>query len=130
MKNCPLCNSNLEQTSKKEKINYKDKTLQFMQKGLYCKHCDEMFLSPSDLKASKKEITDFKRDVDGYLRTEQIRKIRKKLKLSQKAAAEVFGGGERAFYKYEKGEITQTKALDLLLRLFDKNKISISDLKN
>lgn len=130
MKKCPICDNNLEQNKKKVAFNYKNNTLNVMQQGLYCQLCDEMFLSPSDLKATKKEITDFKRSVDGYLQTQEIKKIRKKLKLTQKAAAEVFGGGQRAFYKYEAGEITQNKALDLLLRLFDKNKISIYDIQN
>ena len=38
-------------------------------------------------------------------------------------------GGIRAFYKYEAGETNQTRPVDLLLRLLDKGKIKIQDIK-
>lgn len=129
MKTCPICSGGLERAEKETTLTYKGKNLTFLQPGEYCLQCHEGFLSPADMKATKKEIVDFKREVDGYLKTSQIKKIRKKLHLTQKAAAQIFGGGERSFYKYETGEVTQNKPLDLLLRLFDKEKISLSDLK-
>ena len=50
-----------------------------------------------------------------------MRRIRKKLGLSQKEAGEIFGGGIRAFSQYERGETRQGKALDKLLRLLNRH---------
>ena len=128
MENCPICNGKLEQQNKTIVYKYKNHSKEIVQPGKYCKECGEGFLSPADLKQSKKEIADFKREVDNLLTTEEIKRIRKKLRLTQEKASEFFGGGKRAFHKYETGEINQSKPLDILFRLLDKNKISINDL--
>ena len=60
----------------------------------------------------------------------QLKRIRKKLHITQQDASEVFGGGIRAFHKYETAESTQSKPLDILLRLIDSNKISFDDVKS
>lgn len=51
----------------------------------------------------------------------EVRRIRKKLGLTQREAGEIFGGGIRAFSQYERGETRQGKSLDKLLRLLDKH---------
>jgi len=86
-------------------------------------------LSPKDLKASQKQIADFKRSVDHLLTTDEVRAIRKKLKLTQEKASQLFGGGVRAFHKYEIGENTQSRPLDILLKLMDSGKVSVDDLQ-
>lgn len=54
---------------------------------------------------------------DGLLTGDQIQKIRKRLSLTQKEAALLFGGGVNAFNKYESGEVLQSYAMDRLIRL-------------
>jgi putative zinc finger/helix-turn-helix YgiT family protein len=54
---------------------------------------------------------------DGLLTGDQIQNIRKKLSLTQKEAALLFGGGVNAFNKYESGEVLQSYAMDRLIRL-------------
>ena len=39
------------------------------------------------------------------------------MKLTQEEAAKVFGGGVNAFSKYERGEVTQSAAMDKLIRV-------------
>ncbi|MDY0328429.1 MAG: type II toxin-antitoxin system MqsA family antitoxin [Arcobacteraceae bacterium] len=130
MINCPICNGNVEYTTKPIKYSYKNHTITINQLGNYCTQCNESFLSPKDLKATKKEIIDFQRTVDHLLTTDELKKIRKKFKLTQEDAASLFGGGIRAFHKYETAEATQSKPLDILLRLIDANKISLDDVKD
>lgn len=48
---------------------------------------------------------------------QEIRQLRNELGLTQKDAAELFGGGANAFSKYENEEIVQAVAMDKLLRL-------------
>ena len=50
---------------------------------------------------------------------EEICRIRKKLGLTQKEAAALFGGGVNAFSRYERGEVEPNTAMRHLLRLLD-----------
>ena len=129
MKKCPICNGTLKREDKSVVYNYKDHSREITQSGDYCTECKEGFLSPNDLKASQKAIADFKREVDHLLTTDEIKAIRKKLKLTQAKASSLFGGGVRAFHKYETGEYAQSKSLDILLKLIDSGKLSIDDIQ-
>jgi len=129
MKHCLLCNGTLKREEKKTLYTYKDESKEIVQSGDYCTVCGEGFLSPKDIKANQKELADFKRSVDHLLSTDEVRAIRKKLKLTQEKASVLFGGGIRAFHKYETGENAQSKPLDILLKLMDSGKVSLEDLQ-
>ena len=129
MKECPICGNNkITRDIRNVVFEYKGQKITIKQPGLYCDECGEAFYDSNDIKATKKELADFKRKVDNLLTSQEIKRIRKKLRLTQKDASLLFGGGVRAFYKYESGEINQTKSVDLLLRLLDKGKIKIKDI--
>ena len=51
------------------------------------------------------------------LEPEEIRRIRKKLGLTQEAAGEIIGGGPRAFQKYETGDLLPSRAISSALDL-------------
>lgn len=127
MKNCPICHGKLEQKTEDIVYEYKDKSVTISQPAEYCLSCEESFLSADDIKATKRDIVDFKRSVDHLLKTEEIKAIRKKLNLTQQEASKIFGGGIRSFYKYETGENNPHRSLDILLRLLDKKKIDLDD---
>ncbi len=129
MKNCPICDSIIEYTTKMIPYEYKGHTKEIAQSGEYCTNCKESFLSPKDLKSTQKDISNFKREVEHLLSTEELKRIRKKAHLTQQEASKIFGGGVRAFYKYENAEIIQSKPLDILFRLIDEGRVSIEDVK-
>ena len=58
----------------------------------------------------------------------EIRRIRRKLGLSQIAAARLTGGGHNAFSRYERGETTPLPAVVNLFRLLDKHPELLKDL--
>jgi HTH-type transcriptional regulator/antitoxin MqsA len=60
--------------------------------------------------------------------SQEIRRIRRKLKLTQVAAARLTGGGHNAFSRYERGEVTPMPAVFNLFRLLDKHPKSLHDL--
>ena len=60
--------------------------------------------------------------------SKEIRRIRRKLGLSQVAAARLTGGGHNAFSRYERGEATPLPAVVNLLRLLDKHPELLQDL--
>ncbi|HEY1931891.1 MAG TPA: type II toxin-antitoxin system MqsA family antitoxin [Acetobacteraceae bacterium] len=53
--------------------------------------------------------------------SKEIRRIRRKLGLSQVAAARLTGGGHNAFCRYERGEAAPLPAVVNLFRLLDKH---------
>ena len=53
--------------------------------------------------------------------SKEIRRIRRKLGLSQVAAARLTGGGHNAFSRYERGEAAPLPAVIHLFRLLDKH---------
>jgi HTH-type transcriptional regulator/antitoxin MqsA len=59
---------------------------------------------------------------------EEIRRIRRKLGLSQVAAARLTGGGHNAFSRYERGEVAPLPAVIKLLRLLDKHPELLEDI--
>src|SRR5258708_3011065 len=60
--------------------------------------------------------------------SKEIRRIRRKLGLSQVAAARLTGGGHNAFSRYERGEAAPLPAVINLFRLLDKHPELLNDL--
>lgn len=58
----------------------------------------------------------------------EIRRIRRKLGLSQIAAARLTGGGHNAFSRYERGEVVPLPAVVNLFRLLDRHPELLKDL--
>ncbi len=65
---------------------------------------------------------------DRERQSKEIRRIRRKLGLSQVAAARLTGGGHNAFSRYERGEAAPLPAVVNLFRLLDKHPELLDDL--
>lgn len=130
MKKCPVCGGKLQRQTKDTIYKYKGKKIKIKQPGDYCTGCSECYLTPEDLKATRHELQDFRRKIDHFLTGKDIRKIRKRVNLTQARAAKLFGGGKNAFSKYEREEIRQPQSTDILLRLLDEGKISVNEIEN
>jgi len=65
---------------------------------------------------------------DRERQSKEIRRIRRKLGLSQIAAARLTGGGHNAFSRYERGEVAPLPAVITLLRLLDKHPELLKDI--
>jgi HTH-type transcriptional regulator/antitoxin MqsA len=65
---------------------------------------------------------------DRQRQSKEIRRIRRKLGLSQIAAARLTGGGHNAFSRYERGEVAPLPAVITLLRLLDKHPELLRDI--
>ena len=84
-----------------------------------CAACGEALVDPASSKKASKLLRDFGREVDGLLSATDIKRIRKKLRLTQEQMAEVCGGGLKGFARYESGQVMQSKGMDNLLRILD-----------
>jgi len=100
-------------------LTYKGESITFDQPGWYCDESDEGILVGKDLQISDRMLNRLKARAEGLLEPEEIRRIRKKLKLSQETAGLIIGGGPRAFQKYESGDLLPSRAISSALILLD-----------
>ena len=79
-----------------------------------------------DMKPIGKALRELK--TEASLKPKDVRAIRTRLKLSQRKAGEILGGGPRAFQKYESGEVLVSKPMAQLLRLLDRDPKRLKEL--
>ncbi len=117
---CHACSKGiLSQKAKLQMYTYKGKSITLEQPGLWCDFCEEGILNGEDIAKTEEGFDEFKSKVDGLLRPEEIRRIRKDvLKLSQEEAGRIFGGGKNGFSRYERGETKPLLAVSNLLKMF------------
>jgi len=95
--------------------------------GWRCEACDEVEFDAASARqyaAAGDELV--LRDRERQSR--EIRRIRRKLGLSQVEAGRLTGGGHNAFSRYETGEVAPLPAVTNLLRLLDKHPKLLKDL--
>jgi HTH-type transcriptional regulator/antitoxin MqsA len=100
-------------------LNYKAESVTFEMPGWYCDECEESLHTGKDMKVSDRMLNRLKARCEGLLAPEDIRRIRKRLALSQEAAGLLIGGGPRAFQKYESGDLLPSRAISSALVLLD-----------
>lgn len=117
---CPICGEgNLQPKVGKNLVEYKGQSTEITFQYSVCDACGSEQSDAAQLRANKRAMVAFKKGVDGLLTGAEVRAIRERLRLSQTEAAKVFGGGPVAFSKYESDDVTQSEAMDKLLRLAD-----------
>jgi len=129
MTSCPICGGNLVAQVQKVPFTYKGKTIELDQTGEFCQSCQEGFLNPAQSRLSDPALKAFHNEVDGLLTPNQIKAVRKGLHLTQAEASRLFGGGPMAFSKYERGEISHSRALDIVLRLLMTGAVTLATVK-
>jgi HTH-type transcriptional regulator/antitoxin MqsA len=88
--------------------------------GDFCPACGEVILDRAEGDRYSELIGSFQRQVNAaYVDPNYIAEVRKKLKLDQRQAAELFGGGVNAFSRYENGKTKPPLSLVKLLKLLD-----------
>lgn len=118
---CPICGEGvLKREEITEIFDYKGKKLEIPNYVIFeCGTCDESIVDRDTLKTSEKTIRDFQKSVDGLLTSDEIKKIRKAFGFTQEDIGNLLGGGTKAFARYETGKVSQSKAMDNLLRIID-----------
>ncbi len=126
---CPVCGGRMMRDERPDRITYKDRTAEVLQPGWYCTACDEALLDPADIAATEAAFIDLKARAEGLVTAPEIRRIRKSLKLTQRAAGEILGGGPRAFQKYEARTVMISRSMSNLLRLLDRHPEALDELR-
>lgn len=121
---CPACGaSELIQTTRDFPYTYKGKSTVIPSvTGDFCPACGESVLTLEESERVSAAMLDFNKQVNSSLADPFfIMRVRKKLKLDQKEAAKLFGGGDNAFSRYETGKTKPPLALLKLLALLEKH---------
>lgn len=118
---CDLCEEGtLEQKQGVNTVTYKSITRELSTDYCECDTCGVDMTLPQQTRDNKRRMVAFKKEVDGMLTGAEVRALRERLGLTQAEAAKVFGGGVVAFSKYENDDVTQSEAMDKLMRLADR----------
>lgn len=118
---CPICDKGKLKKQVKDKVfKYKGESITIPGYVTFnCDVCGDAVVDNGTLRESGKILKDFQRKVDGMLSGEEIKKIRKKLDLTQEELAEIIGGGLKSVARYESGQVCQSKGMDNLLKILD-----------
>lgn len=118
--NCPECgHKKMETKITNEILSYKGKHIVLRNmKGSFCTNCGEGIWDTK----SYKRYTDAQTLLLGaHIASAEIKRIRKKFKLTQIALAKAFGMGKITFSRYERGETSPPAPVMKLLRLLDQH---------
>ncbi len=118
---CPVCEANnwIDGTHQLV-LTHQNKPLDIA--GLLhseCAECGYELIFPHQIRRNDARIRDARREANGLLTSSKIKAIRRRLRLSQQHFAVLIGCGINTFSKYERGEVTQSAAMDKLLRILD-----------
>lgn len=120
---CPTCGYNGMQRHehRTETIIYGDESVTLTDLcGWFCPSCHDGWLDENDSARYGKSGDELVARVKEHQKAE-LRRIRKKLGLTQKQAGAIFGGGVNAFSRYERGEMEPHPSTRKLLYLLDKH---------
>lgn len=126
---CPLCGvGHLQPLTEEFVTEYLGQQGTVLLRSKECTECGSELTDHIDGLANKRAVTAFRKRVDGLMSGVDIRQLRKKLGITQDQAARVFGGGEKAFSKYETDDVAQSEAMNNLFLLAEKNPQTFWDL--
>ena len=96
--------------------------------GWHCPACGESEFARGEGKRYAAAVEQFREAIDRQ-ESAELARIRKKLKLSQKEAAVIAGGGVNAFTRYEHGKSKPVAAVVNLFRLLDKHPELVDEIR-
>ncbi len=99
--------------------------------GEFCPACAESVLAAAESDRVMREMRAFSKQVNAAIVDPAfITKVRKKLALDQREAAELFGGGVNAFSRYENGKTKPPLALVKLLKVLDRHPDLLNEVRS
>jgi len=125
---CPECGGLMRQMTRDDVLEYQGHERTIHTFGWWCIECGEGVLSGDALKNHERAFLAFKAEIDGVLGPDEIARVRAKLRLSQREAGEILGGGPRAFQKYESGSQAASAPMSNLLRLLDRDPSRLAEI--
>ena len=98
--------------------------------GNFCPACGEAVLDAAESTRTSAAMLEFNKQVNASIVDPGfIARVRKKLALDQREAAEIFGGGINAFSRYENGKTKPPLALVKLLKVLDRHPDLLAEIR-
>ena len=118
---CPICEANSWIAGSHQIVLSHQKKPLIVSDLMHCEcaECGYELIFPHQARRNDARLRDARRHADGLLTSSRIKAIRKRLGLSQQHFALLIGCAINTFSKYERGEVTQSAAMDKLLRILD-----------
>ena len=126
---CPATGETLRRDTRPFTVRYKGQEMVVDLPGYYPDGDGESVHVGADMAAADDALRLLKEQVDGVPSPATIRRIRHKLRLSQRAAGDVFRVGARAFDKYERNLVEPSGPTIQLLRLLDAHPELVSEIR-
>jgi HTH-type transcriptional regulator/antitoxin MqsA len=129
---CPECGvAKLVHDTRNLPYTYKGQTITIPAvAGDYCPACGESVLNAAESARTSAAMLEFNKQVNASIVDPQfIASVRKKLRIDQREAAEIFGGGVNAFSRYENGKTKPPLALVKLLKVLDRHPDLLDEVK-
>lgn len=118
---CPETGQLLSRDIRPFTVRYKGSEMTVDLPGYYPKDAGESVHVGADMAAADEALRLLKEQLDGVPTPATIRRIRAKLRLSQRAAGALFKVGPKAFDKYERSVIEPSGPTIQLLKLLDRH---------
>ncbi len=118
----------LKRSIQRRKLDYKGVEREFDLPGWWPADDGDGILEAADLTIVDQAFDELRAEAAQRLKAEEVRRIRTRLKLSQRRAGEILGGGPRAFQKYESGEVVVSRPMANLLLLLDRDPSRLKEL--
>lgn len=110
-------------------VTYKGKSITIELPGYYPEGGGEGIHVGDDMAVTDAALRALKEEIEGVPSPATIRKLRLKLKLSQREAGGLLKVGENAFDKYERGLVEPSGPTSQLLRLLDHHPELVEELR-
>jgi HTH-type transcriptional regulator / antitoxin MqsA len=120
MEHCPFCKGAVDLRSEDRDVDMLGRRVLVPHDFYFCGRCKEDFFTPEQMDAVQRTASTVIRDAEGLLHSEEIKRIRKKFRLSQPQMEKVIGTGPKTYGRWERGTVFQSKTVDRLLRILDK----------
>jgi HTH-type transcriptional regulator / antitoxin MqsA len=111
-------------------VTYKGQTIMVDLPGYYPTGMGDGVHVGNDMSVVDEALRTLKQRVEGIPSPSTIRRVRTKLKLSQREAGAVFRVGENAFDKYERGLVEPSGPTIQLMTLLDRHPELVDDLRS
>jgi len=125
---CPECDGRAVYGTRTDTVEYQGQTATVRIPGYWCAKCGEAVLEGAALEKREQAFLGLRAKAEGVLSPTEVTSIRERLKLSQRRAGELLGGGPRAFQKYESGSQQVSVPMTNLLRLLAKDPRRLSEI--
>lgn len=129
---CPVCGvAELVHDTRDQSYTYKGETTVLSSvSGDFCTACGESILNSEESRRTMDMMLEFHKQVNAAIVDPAfIAKMRRKLHLDQREAAEIFGGGVNAFSRYETGKTKPPLSLVKLLKVLYKHPELLSEVR-